>query len=97
MTIENARKTTVTANGRSNWVKLTQNQNRVVVKCPNWSGTSIAVKFNNEDSTNDCDLKDSDGPIVLTGNEAIDVDGPGMIGGVVSNYGGTPIVVEVLG
>jgi len=102
MSIATSKTITLSANGLGDWIPLAQwtprnpGLNRIEIKCSNWSGSSVAMKFNSEDSANHSPLEDNSGAINVTSNKTIDVLGPGYITGLVSSYGGTAITIKVI-
>lgn len=85
------------ANGRGNWIPLSPGLNRILLKSTSWSGSSVALKFNTENTDGDYALKDSAGSaITATANYYTDFFGPGYVCGVMSSYGSTPVTIEVV-
>lgn len=103
MAVSQTRSLTLSADGRSSWVPLIEYTvgnaiclNRIVIRCEDWAGSSVELRYNIEDSTNDCPVEDSFGTITVTSNRVIELFGPGYVGAIVSSYGGTEITFDVI-
>ncbi len=68
----------------------------MVVRCSNWNGSSVAMRYNIEDTSNDVPIEINGAAVIVTANRAIDLLGPGFVGGLMSSYGGTPVSLQVL-
>lgn len=102
MSIASGKSISLEANGLGAWIPLAAwnpknpGMNRIEIKSTNWNGSSVAVKFNSEDSTNHCPVESSAGAITVTSNKVIDLNGPGYVTGLMSTYGGTAVTIKVL-
>lgn len=97
MAVSASKKVTFSGNTTSPWIPLSPGLNRIVAKSTSWSGSSLALRFNDADNANDFALKDSAGSaITATANAYYDVFGPGFVCGIMSSYGSTAVTLEVL-
>ena len=91
------KKVTFSGNTTSDWIPLSPGLNRILVKSTSWSGSSLALRYNDADTTNDFALKDGAGSaITATANAYHDVFGPGYVRGIMSSHGGTAVTLEVI-
>lgn len=96
MAIATGKITTQAANGASDWVRLATAKNRLLVSCGTWSTSEVRIDYS-DDATTAYPLTEDDlGPLPITDNYVVDINGlDGFIRIVVANYGSTAVTLKV--
>lgn len=102
MSIATSKTISLSANGLGSWIPLAAwtpknpGMNRIEIKSTNWNGSSVALKFNTEDSTAHSPVESGGTAITVTSNKVVDLYGPGYVTGLMSAYGGTEVTIKVV-
>lgn len=87
---------TIDDDGQSGWLQLRDGENKIVVTCADWNGSSLALRSSHDgDDANATKVRATVGgdEVIATENDEYIYTGPGYFGGVMSSYGSTPVVM----
>jgi hypothetical protein len=90
---------TVSANGSSDWVKLSPGTNRILFGCSSWSTSSVTVQYSDDAETAyGALIKEEDlSEVAINRNMVLDMHGvTGYARITVATYGSSPVTFKVL-